>query len=128
MTLVSVTIDADNPNIARSVFEFTVTPQISNAGGSLHGGAVATFFDTATSMTCSAVARDGFWDAGHVTRVLSCQYLRPAREGTIMLIESEIVHLGRLLGQIRGTMRRKYDQQVCYTCTHDKVQVTKGRL
>ena len=80
-------------------------------------------------MTCTAVSREGFWDAGHVSRSLNCQYLRPAPVGTVLEVESWLVQMGRNLGTIRAEMRIKGgDGKVCYTCVHDKVQVTQGRL
>jgi acyl-coenzyme A thioesterase 13 len=100
----------------------TVPRALCNASGSIHGGAVATLFDICTSLTVAAVVRDGFWDTGHVTRTLNCTYLRPAPEGTTLLIESEIVHLGKQLGQLKGVMRRKEDGAVCYTCEHGKAR------
>jgi acyl-coenzyme A thioesterase 13 len=124
LKLVSVDVDPNNPTVGRTVFEFIVPPLLSNAGGNLHGGAVAVIFDVCTSMTCAAVSKEDFWDAGHVSRALNCQYIRPAPTGTVLLVESEVVHLGRSLGQLSGTIRRKDDGKLCYTCVHDKVQVT----
>jgi uncharacterized protein (TIGR00369 family) len=128
LTLKSVTIDEKDPSIATTIFEFTVPSLLSNAGGNLHGGAVAMIFDTCTSMTAAAVSREDFWDAGHVSRHLNCQYIRPAPIGCVLEVESTIVHLGKNLGTVRGTMRRKDDGKTCYTCVHDKVQMVMGRL
>lgn len=69
-------------------------------------------------MTVSAVAREGFWDGAHVSRTLNCTYLRPAPEGTVLLVESSIVHLGKTMGQMTGVMKRKDDGKVCYTVGH----------
>jgi acyl-coenzyme A thioesterase PaaI-like protein len=79
-------------------------------------------------MTAAAVSKEDFWDAGHVSRSLNCQYLRPAPLGSTLVVESTIVHLGKSLGTIRGEMRKKEDGKVCYTCVHDKVQLFLGRL
>lgn len=81
---------------------------------------MATIFDTTTSMAVAPVARKGFWDIGHVTRTLNCSYLRPAPEGIELLIECEVVHLGKRIGMLKGVMRRKDDGAVCYTCEHQK--------
>jgi len=128
LKLISVNVSTEDPSIATTTFEFTVPTLLSNAGGNLHGGAVAVIFDTCTSMTCAAVSKEDFWDAGHVSRHLNCQYIRPAPIGCVLVVESTIVHLGKSLGTIRGTMRRKDDGKVCYTCVHDKVQLFAGRL
>jgi acyl-coenzyme A thioesterase 13 len=124
------------PSVASTIFHFTVPSLLANAGGNLHGGAVALIFDTCTSMTCTAVSREGFWDAGHVSRSLNCQYLRPAPVGTTVVVESWLVQMGRNLGTMRAEMRLPDELKdgilekgkVCYTCVHDKVQVTQGRL
>ena len=81
---------------------------------------MATIFDTTTSMAIVPVAREGFWETGSVTRSLNCTYLRPAPEGTELLIECEIVHLGKRMGLAKGVMRRKHDGSLCYTCEHQK--------
>jgi uncharacterized protein (TIGR00369 family) len=100
-----------------------VPRSLCNAGGNLHGGAVALVFDMCTSMAVAPVSREGFWDTGHVSRTLNCTYLRPAPEGTVLLVECEVVHLGKTLAQLKGVMRRKSDGMVCYTCEHGKAKV-----
>jgi acyl-coenzyme A thioesterase 13 len=74
-------------------------------------------------MTVGVVAREGFWDSGHVSRTLNCTYLRPAPEGTELIVECEIVHLGKSLAELRGVMRRKDNGKVCYICEHGKAKV-----
>ncbi|CAG5177872.1 uncharacterized protein ALTATR162_LOCUS8420 [Alternaria atra] len=51
---------------------FTVPRQLCNAGGTLHGGAVALIFDITTSMAITPCSREGFWDSGHVSRNRKC--------------------------------------------------------
>ena len=129
LSLVSVSVDPTNRDVGYSTFELKVPRSLCNAGDNLHGGAVALIFDICTSMTVGAVSREGFWDKGHVSRTLNCTYLRPAPEGTVVLVESEIVHLGKSMGLMKGSMRRKSDGKVCYTCEHGKAQVVfKPRL
>ena len=79
--------------------------------------------DNLTSLPIAAVSTEGFWDMGHVSRTINCTYLRPAPEGTTLLVESEVVHLGKNLAQLKGVMRRKEDGTVCYTCEHGKAKV-----
>jgi uncharacterized protein (TIGR00369 family) len=115
--------DAKDANIGHTTYELTVPRSLCNAGGNLHGGAVALIFDMCTSMTVSVVAREGFWDTGHVSRTLNCTYLRPAPEGSELLVECETVHLGKSLAHLKGVIRRKSDGSVCYTCEHGKAKV-----
>jgi acyl-coenzyme A thioesterase 13 len=104
-------------------FELKVPRSLCNSGDNLHGGAVALIFDMCTSMAIAPVSRPGFWDTGHVSRTLNCTYLRPAPVGTDLLVECELVHLGKTMGTIQGVMKRKEDGAVCYLCEHGKVKI-----
>jgi acyl-coenzyme A thioesterase 13 len=37
-----------------------------------------------------------------------------------LLIECEVVHLGKRMGMLKGVMRRKDNGAVCCTCEHQK--------
>ncbi|KAF2430266.1 Thioesterase/thiol ester dehydrase-isomerase [Tothia fuscella] len=123
LKLISASKDPSDPNRGYSTFSLTVHRSLCNQGGNLHGGAVALIFDICTSVTIAGIAREGFWDTGHVSRTLNCTYLRPAPEGTVVLVESEIVHLGKSLAQLTGKIRKEDDGKVCYTCEHGKAKV-----
>ncbi|KAF2462594.1 Thioesterase/thiol ester dehydrase-isomerase [Lindgomyces ingoldianus] len=117
-----------HPHHSTSVFSLTIPSTLCNMSGTLHGGAVALIFDICTSVSISAVARPGFWDAGHVSRTLNCTYLRPAKEGETVLVESEVVHLGKRMGVVKGTIRGVDDGKVYYTCEHGKACLQAPRL
>jgi acyl-coenzyme A thioesterase 13 len=123
MNVISASRHPTDDTIGYATFELTVPRTLCNAGDNLHGGAVALIFDMCTSMAVATVSREGFWDSGHVSRTLNCTYLRPAPVGTVLLVECEIVHLGKSLAELRGVMRRKKDGKVCYICEHGKVKV-----
>jgi uncharacterized protein (TIGR00369 family) len=120
---VAAYVSKTDPNVGHTTYALTVPRSLCNAGGNLHGGAVALIFDICTSTTVSVVAREGFWDTGHVSRTLNCTYLRPAPEGSELLVECETVHLGKSLAHLKGVIRRKSDGAVCYTCEHGKAKV-----
>jgi uncharacterized protein (TIGR00369 family) len=124
MTLESVSVQPtpSNPHHCVTVFSMAVPRELCNMTGNLHGGAVALIFDICTSTTVGAVAREGFWDKGHVSRTLNCTYLRPAREGSKIFVESELVHLGKRMGLMKGVIRNE-EGKVCYTCEHGKAAV-----
>jgi acyl-coenzyme A thioesterase PaaI-like protein len=69
------------------------------------------------------IAKPGFWAFAGVTRTLSVTYLRPIPVGEEILIESEVVHAGKRLCTIKGTMRRKRDGAIMATCEHGKVSI-----
>lgn len=49
------------------------------------------------------------------------RYLRPAGEGEEVLVICEVVHAGRQMAALKGTMVRVRDGAVLSTCEHDKV-------
>lgn len=111
----SASIDPTDQNHGFATFGMKVPLSLCNAGGNLHGGAVSLIFDMCTSMALSAIAREGFWDTGHVTRSLNCIYMRPATEGTELIIENEVTHVGKTMAQLKGVMRRKDNGKICMT-------------
>ncbi|GJN66745.1 thioesterase superfamily protein [Purpureocillium lilacinum] len=104
-------------------FTYTVQPDHCNRLLSLHGGAAATLFDFCTTMPLSLVNRPGFWQYLGVTRNLNVTYMRPARAGDEVLIETHIVQVGKKLATLRGEMRRKKDGQLLCICEHLKVNI-----
>ncbi|KAF2089276.1 hypothetical protein K490DRAFT_2534, partial [Saccharata proteae CBS 121410] len=112
--------------LATAVFELNVTPELCNMGGTLHGGCVSTIIDMTTSMAINAVAREGFWERGHVSRTLACSYLRPIPAGQKAIVEVEATALGKRNGWSRGVIRAWAGEDgtegpVCYTGEHGKV-------
>jgi len=103
-----------------SVFRYVVQPAHCNRIRNLHGGAAATLFDFCTTMALAPLARPGFWRLLGVSRTLAVTYLRPVPEGAAVLVESEVVAVGRRLATVRGVLRREDDGVVCATCEHGK--------
>ncbi|ORY11548.1 HotDog domain-containing protein [Clohesyomyces aquaticus] len=130
LTLISAdsTPTPSHPHHSTTTFSLTIPSSLCNMSGSLHGGAVALIFDICTSVTISAVSKEGFWDHGHVSRTLNCTYLRPAKEGEKMLVESKVVHLGRRMGVVKGVIRGESDGKVYYTCEHGKAALEGPKL
>ncbi|KAF2205880.1 hypothetical protein GQ43DRAFT_493586 [Delitschia confertaspora ATCC 74209] len=132
LRLVSASFDPtpSHPHNATSVFELIVPHTLCNMSGNLHGGAVALIFDICTSITINILAKPEFWDSGHVTRTLNCTYLRPVQEGQKVLIESQVVHLGKRMGVVTGVIRGTEEDggKVCYTCEHGKASLTGSNM
>ncbi|KAJ9149029.1 hypothetical protein NKR23_g4537 [Pleurostoma richardsiae] len=123
LTLLSASPSGPHPSLA---FAFTVQPQHCNRLGNLHGGCAATLFDYCTSLPLALVCRPGFWAFLGVSRTLAVTYLRPVPCGETVRVECEVVHLGRRLCSLKGTIRREGDGEgggggaVMATCEHGK--------
>ena len=86
----------------------------------LHGGCVATLFDYLTTLPLLLVFRPGFWMGLGVSRSINTTYLRPAPVGTDLLVQCDILSLGRRMAALRGTMRRADDGALVAVCEHGK--------
>ncbi len=64
------TVDADKGTV---VYRFTPQPWMTNPGGSMHGGVIATMFDNAMGMTATACGDGGMTP----TVEMQVSYLRP---------------------------------------------------
>lgn len=115
-----VSADAKMPH-PRVVFSYTVQPDHCNRMNSLHGGCAASLFDWCTTLPLALICKPGFWMYMGVSRTLNVTYMRPAKSGEEVLIETEIVQVGKSLATLRGVMRRKSDGQILSVCEHGKV-------
>lgn len=117
--LSSVTTESDASN-GKIVWSLVIPPLCSNnrVTKNIHGGAVATFFDNATSMAVFACKND--WGHSGVTRNLNVTYFRPPVEGDRITIECEVLQLTKRLATIKGVMKRDSDGTVLAICQHDK--------
>jgi uncharacterized protein (TIGR00369 family) len=133
-------ISASSSPSSKTVFEFQVKRNHTNGLRNLHGGCCATLFDWCTTTALIPVSKPEFWLFKGVSRTLNVTYLRPVPEGEVVLIESEVVHIGKRLckfrryldlggsladyaGTLKGTMRRKSDGAVLTICEHGKVNI-----
>ena len=104
-------------------FTYTVQADHCNRLQNLHGGCAATLFDFCTTMPLTLINKPGFWAYLGVTRTLQVTYIRPVPIGEEVFIECEILHAGKNLATMKGTMRRKRDNAVLCVCEHGKASI-----
>ncbi|CAK4034684.1 hypothetical protein CBER1_05128 [Lecanosticta acicola] len=122
-TLEIIEAERTSKSTSRIVYRFPVLQQYLNPTQTLHGGAVATIFDIATSWLLYLVCEPGFWTSMGTTRTLNCTYLRPAMEDEGLRLECEIIHCGKRMALLKGTLLRESDRAVIATCEHNKFNV-----
>lgn len=122
-TLISASAESQS-----TLWSFTCAPALCNKSGNLHGGCAATLLDSLTSTALLTIARPGFLDGGHVSRTLSCTYLRPVPMGTECVVECWVVAAGKRTANVRGEIRTKKDGKVCVSCVHDKAVFERAKL
>ncbi|KAK0128955.1 hypothetical protein ONS95_000898 [Cadophora gregata] len=119
----NLVLESASSNPGRTVFSYTVQPSHCNRLGNLHGGCTSTIFDFCTTATLAPIAKPGFWAYAGVSRTLNVTYIRPVPLGEKVLIESEVVHAGKRLCSLMGTIKRASDGAVLATCEHGKVSI-----
>ena len=119
-----ISATADGNNTGHTTFEMTVTKDLCNKGGNLHGGAACTVLDSLTSTALHVIAKPGFLDSGHVSRTITMTYLRPVPPGTTVRIECKVVAAGKNTANVTGVMKT-LDGKTCVTCVHDKAVFSK---
>jgi acyl-coenzyme A thioesterase 13 len=103
--------------------EMDVLPKYGNRMDNMHGGAVAVVFDMCTTMCTGPIARKDFWWFGGVSRKLDVTYLRPVNVGSRIVIECELLQIGKRLATIRGVMRDKSDGKILAVAEHNKASI-----
>lgn len=103
--------------------EMDVLPNYGNRMDNMHGGAVALVFDMCTTMCTGPIAKKDFWWFGGVSRKLDVTYLRPVKVGSTIVIECEVLQIGRRLATIRGVIRDKEDKRILAVGEHNKASI-----
>lgn len=120
--------------------------EYANPGMYLHGAAQALFYDQCIGCMTIPLAKPGFWEDLGFTRNLNLNYLRTAKIGEFVLMETEVsninaydpaeilsrltrsqvVQIGRSMGYMQGTMRRERDGAIISTCEQNKFSTNAG--
>ncbi|OJD14732.1 hypothetical protein AJ78_04958 [Emergomyces pasteurianus Ep9510] len=107
-------------------FEFTVTQQMCNSLGILHGGCTTTILDMLTSMAAFA-APEGDKMVSTLSRTLSMTFLRPVPMGTKVRVVVQMVAAGKKFVHFTGNILTM-DGKVCASCVHDKAVWRTAKL
>lgn len=67
-------------------------------------------------------------DGKEVTRNLQITYYRPVPVAESVIIETEIVSVGKRLATVRGLMKKESDGVLLASCTHEKYYPGGERL
>jgi uncharacterized protein (TIGR00369 family) len=92
-------ISAASKPTGKVVYEYVCHQSHTNRLGNLHGGCAATIFDVCTTTALFPMAKPGFWSFAGVSRTLNVTYLRPIPVGETIIIECEVVAVGKRLGE-----------------------------
>lgn len=101
-------------------FLLTITPDLSNYMGNLHGGCAATLVDVLSTTILLGVSEPGRFSMGGVSRNLKLTYLRPVPTGIEARIVCELVHVGKRLALLRAEIQKAETGDLCVVGEHEK--------
>lgn len=105
---------------AQVSYLLTVSPDLANPMGNLHGGCAATLIDNLSSMILLGMSKPGKFALGGVSRNLKCTYLRPVPEGSEIRLVCILVHIGKRLALLRAEIYRTGTGDLCIVGEHEK--------
>uniref|UniRef100_A0A0N5C1X6 Acyl-coenzyme A thioesterase 13 n=1 Tax=Strongyloides papillosus TaxID=174720 RepID=A0A0N5C1X6_STREA len=96
--------------------EMEVTDDMTNPVGTLHGGCSATLIDCITTFACIATPQQ---KAG-VSVDMTINYLSSAKVGDTIVLEGNVLKLGKNLAFTQGNIYLKKDNNLIVTGLHTK--------
>ncbi|KAL5361615.1 HotDog domain-containing protein [Aspergillus floccosus] len=108
-------------------FLFTVSENMCNSAGDLHGGCVATLIDNFTTVLLGVISRPGFYGQLGVSRSLEVTYFRPLRQGDEGRLICYVVNAGKTLAALRAELYDARSGSLCAAGENDKVN-TDARI
>lgn len=105
---------------AYASYLLTVSPDLCNYAGNLHGGCAATLIDNLSTMILLGMSKPGKFALGGVSRNLKCTYLRPVPQGSEIRLVCIVVHLGKRLALLRAELYRTDTGGLCVVAEHEK--------
>ena len=83
-------VEKTSDTTARIVYRFPVGHSYLNPSMTLHGGQQAAIFDIMTSWLFVLVRKPDFWNRFGTSRTLNVTFIRPAVEGEMLRLETEV--------------------------------------
>ncbi|PLB51974.1 thioesterase family protein [Aspergillus steynii IBT 23096] len=114
-------IESTSPSPTPSItFRLTITAEMLNGGGALHGGCASTLIDDLTTVFLAAVSRPGLYSQYGVTRNIRVAFFEPLVKGGDVRVVCGIEHVGRRLVLLGA---RVYDARgrICVMGENEKV-------
>ncbi|EME42966.1 hypothetical protein DOTSEDRAFT_45021 [Dothistroma septosporum NZE10] len=74
----------------------------------------------ATTFAQVAIAKDGFWEFGGVSRTLSVTYLKPIVQDTVVVIECSVRSVGKRSTVLQCVMKDKATGKLLALAEHGK--------
>ncbi|RMJ22575.1 thioesterase [Aspergillus sp. HF37] len=108
------------PPSTQASYLLTVSPNLCNYMGNLHGGCAATLIDVLSTTILLGVSRPGRFALGGVSRNLKVTYLRPVPEGSEIRLVCILVHAGKRLALLRAEIQRVDNGDLCIVGEHEK--------
>lgn len=105
----------------RVSFRFTITPEMCNNNGDLHGGCATTCIDALTSVLIATISQPGFYSLFGVSRNLSATFFRPVPRGTDVRLVCNVVNAGKRMAALRAKLHRVDTGELCVMGENDKV-------
>ncbi|RUS26997.1 HotDog domain-containing protein [Jimgerdemannia flammicorona] len=116
-------VNVEEVKEGRMVCSFTPTAADCNLLGSMHGGCIATLVDVCSTWVIHTIQSKHGWMAGGVSTNLHVQYVSAARLGVPLLIESELIKVGKSMANMRVRLMEKETGKVCSVGTHSKFNI-----
>ncbi|CEF67730.1 Acyl-coenzyme A thioesterase 13 [Strongyloides ratti] len=96
--------------------EMEVTDELTNPGGTLHGGCSATLIDCITTFACIATPQQ----KPGVSVDMTISYLSSAKPGDTIILEGNVLRLGKRIAFTEGSIYLKENNSLIVKGLHTK--------
>jgi uncharacterized protein (TIGR00369 family) len=108
--------------ISDVVFKLKILNDMCNIQNTMHGGAISTLVDVATTIAISAIDKDL---RHNVSVELSTQFLNPIKINSQILIHCKIPKIGKNLAYSYADIYEENEMKLCASATHIKAMMNK---